>query len=116
MYQVTGDHTYMVHDHKEGVNVLDFENFVDIHQLAELDAQKAECVAYWANEEPAPRAETQAQVRDTCQSWTLRVVRWLIAEGIVEEKWDKALGDLIDSPLLLSLRGESVCANHHVHS
>lgn len=71
VYQVTGDHTHMVHGHKEGVNVLGFGNFADIHQLAELDAQKVERVAYWANEEPAPCAETQAQVRDTYQSWTL---------------------------------------------
>ncbi|ODM14819.1 hypothetical protein SI65_09813 [Aspergillus cristatus] len=104
LYQVTGDHTYMVHDHKKDVNMLCLNSFADIHQLAELDVLKAQMVEYWANQEPASRAESQAQVRDTCQSWIIRVVRRLIAEGIVEWRWDRALKDLIDSPLLLRLR------------
>ena len=30
-------------------------------------------VSYWAQHEPPPRAATQADVRENCQHWTLRV-------------------------------------------
>lgn len=104
VYQVKGDHTYMTYGHRQNINILCSRSFRDIHQLAELDAQKSQRVAYWANQEPPPRAETQAQVRETCQSWVIRVVRRLIAEGIVEQKWDQELQNLIDSHILLNLR------------
>ncbi|OJD21126.1 hypothetical protein ACJ73_07537 [Blastomyces percursus] len=105
VYQVTGDHTFMVYTHRPEVNILNSRTFRDIHQIAELDEPKVQRVVYWVNQEPPPRAPTQAQVRETCQSWTMRVVRRLIAEGIVAPKWEQELENLIDSPVLLSLRG-----------
>ncbi|KAG5296534.1 hypothetical protein I7I48_05378 [Histoplasma ohiense] len=105
VYQVTGDHTFMVFSRRPEVNILNSRTFRDIHQIATLNEQTVQRVEYWANQEPPPRAPTQAQVRETCQSWTIRVVRRLIAEEIVEPKWEQELENLIDSPILLDLRG-----------
>lgn len=105
VYQVTGDHTFMVYTHRPGVNILNSSTFRDIHQVAKLNEQTVQRVEYWANRESPPRAPTQAQVQETYQSWTIRVVRRLIAEEIVAPKWEQELENLIDSPILLDLRG-----------
>ncbi|KAK2779772.1 hypothetical protein FQN52_002370 [Onygenales sp. PD_12] len=98
VYQVTGDSTFMVYAHGNDINELDADGFHDFHQIAELgDESKTGRVEYWANNEPPPRAESQAHAKENCQGWTIRVVRRLIAEGIVHEKWDEALRRLVDS-------------------
>nr|KMM71278.1 hypothetical protein CPAG_07585 [Coccidioides posadasii RMSCC 3488] len=68
VYQVTGDHTFMVYRHQPDINILNSRTFRDIHQIAELNEQKVQRVVYWVNQEPPPRAPTQAQARETCQS------------------------------------------------
>lgn len=54
VYQVVGDHTYMVHGHRQNVNILGSSSFRDTHQLAELDMQKSQRVAHWADREQPP--------------------------------------------------------------
>nr|KMM71408.1 hypothetical protein CPAG_07715 [Coccidioides posadasii RMSCC 3488] len=59
-------------------NLLTSTTFHDVYQLARLAIGRSlNSVAYWANHEPPPRAETHAQVQETCQSWCLRVIRRL---------------------------------------
>ncbi|KAF2470255.1 uncharacterized protein BDR25DRAFT_303803 [Lindgomyces ingoldianus] len=104
VYQVKGDHTFMVYKHKENIDIVNSASFQDIFHLAQLDQSRTQRVQHWVNQEPPPRAASQAEVTETCQSWTLRVICRLIDEEIVQGEWHERLRQMIDSPILLGRR------------
>ncbi|KAF2750671.1 hypothetical protein M011DRAFT_455695 [Sporormia fimetaria CBS 119925] len=104
--QVLGDHTFMTYSHMKDVDVVNDDDFASIYQIAQIpDRATVEMIEQCAASEPPPRAETQAEVRDTCQSWAIRVVARLVEEGVVQDaSWPARLGTYIDSRVLLEHR------------
>lgn len=93
IFQVQGDAIAIHHAHLPDTNILISESYKDSYVIARLDENQAERVGHWASEEAPPAATNQAAVRENCQGWTIRVMRRLVTEGIVEQKWvDIAVG------------------------
>lgn len=87
VFQVKGDAVAMHHAHANNTNVLSSQSYKDSYIIARPTEHQAARVRYWATHEAAPIAPTQAAVRENCQGWTIRVIRRLVAEGIVQQKW-----------------------------
>jgi len=104
VYQVKGDHTYMVYKHRDNIKIFHSASFRDMFHLAQLNENSIQRVRYWAENEPPPRAASQAEVKETCQSWTLRVIRRLVEDGMVHKDWCEKLQRMVDSPVLLGQR------------
>ena len=93
VFQVRGDAVAMQHTHINNTNVLDSQSYKDSFIIARPTEHQAARVYYWATHEAAPSAPNQAAVTENCQGWSIRVIRRLVAEGIVQQKWvDTAVG------------------------
>lgn len=93
VFQVRGDAIAMHHEHLYDTDVLSSESYKDSYIIARPTEHQAARVRYWATYEPAPSAPNQAAVRENCQGWTIRVIRRLVTEGVVQQKWvDTAVG------------------------
>lgn len=86
-FQVRGDAVAMHYAHAENTNVLSSQSYKDSYIIARPTEQQAERIRYWATHETPPSAPTQAAVTENCQAWTIRVMRRLVAEGIVQQNW-----------------------------
>ena len=87
VFQVRGDAVDMHFAHLENEDVLRLEGYNDSYIIARPTEQQARRVQHWANHEEPPSARNQAAVRENCQGWSIRVMRRLVAEGIIEGKW-----------------------------
>ncbi|KAK3326018.1 hypothetical protein B0H66DRAFT_530024 [Apodospora peruviana] len=97
VWQVTGD-----------AELMRFEHFVDVDRFASgclayslllndnLTGAQLARVDEVARSELPPRAKSRAEVTENCQGWTIRVLRRLAAEGIVEESAVKELRGAMD--------------------
>ncbi len=94
VFQVKGDALTMHFAHANNVNVLSSQSYKDSYIIARPTEQQAARVRYWATHEAPPRAPNQAAVRENCQGWTIRVIRRLVAEGIVQQNWVNTAGSL----------------------
>ena len=94
LFQVKGDAVAMHHTHVSNTNILNSQSYKDSYIIAQPTEQQAARVHYWATHEPAPSAPNQAAVTENCQGWSIRVIRRLVAEGIVEQKWVDIAVDL----------------------
>ena len=83
----------MRYTHAKDVNVLSSQSFKDSFVIARPTEDQAARIRYWATHETAPSAPNQAAVSENCQGWTILVIRRLVTEGIVQQKWvDTAVG------------------------
>lgn len=82
-YQVTGDAIGMQYVHADDINITASDDFYDSYVLAQLDTNGSQRLHYWANRERPPSAPTQADVRENCQGWTVRVIQRLVTEGFI---------------------------------
>lgn len=87
VFQVKGDAVAMHYVHVNNINVLSSQSYKDSYIIARLTEDQAARVSYWATHEAAPSAPNQAAVTENCQGWTIRVIRRLVAEGIVQQNW-----------------------------
>lgn len=87
IFQVQGDAIAMHHAHLNNTNILISQSYKDSYIIARLNEHQAEKLRHWADQEAPPGAPNQAAVRENCQGWTIRVIRRLVTEGIVEQKW-----------------------------
>ena len=87
VFQVKGDAVAMHYAHANNINVTISQSYKDSYIIARPTEDQAARVRYWATHEPAPRASNQAAVMENCQGWTIRVIRRLVAEGIVQQRW-----------------------------
>lgn len=95
VFQVTGDATSMSYAHSDqGVDEFASESFRDHFQLAELDARQVAMVRQSVSSESPPSAPSRREVHENCQGWTLRVVRRLVDQGLVGERWLLSLDSL----------------------
>ncbi|KAL2172880.1 hypothetical protein VTG60DRAFT_58 [Thermothelomyces hinnuleus] len=87
LWQVTGDAELMHFEHATGVDKLSSPDFA-WHQVLNKDLSAAQLtkVDAIAREEKPPSAPNRAAVTEHCQGWTLRVVRQLVDEKIVEAR------------------------------
>ncbi|KAL8942321.1 MAG: hypothetical protein Q9211_001438 [Gyalolechia sp. 1 TL-2023] len=86
VFQVKGDAVGMHYVHAE-FDILRSLSYTDSYIIALPTEDQALRVRYWATHEPPPRAPNQAAVTENCQGWTVRVIRRLVEEGIVQQKW-----------------------------
>lgn len=56
----------------------------DIYSIANLSDADAEIVREAAEHDPPPRAASRKEVRENCQSWSVRVLARLAEKGIVD--------------------------------
>ena len=84
-WQVTGDAEFMHFEHAAGVNRMESPDFA-WHQVLSQDLSEGQLlrVDEIARAETPPSAPNRAAVTEHCQGWTVRVVRRLVAEGIVK--------------------------------
>lgn len=87
VFQVKGDAVAMHYNHINNTNVLSSQSYKDSYIIARPTEQQAARIRYWATLEAPPGALNQATVRENCQGWTVRVIRRLVAEGIVQQNW-----------------------------
>ena len=87
VFQVKGDALTMHYAHANNINVLSSQSYKDSYIIAKPTEHQAARIRYWATHEAAPRAPNQAAIRENCQGWTIRVIRRLVTEGIVQQKW-----------------------------
>ena len=87
VFQATGDAIAMTYSPVEDTNLLDSPTYKTSYIIAQLDNEQAARVRFRAVNEPPPSAPNQADVRENCQGWAIRVIGRLVGEGIVEEKW-----------------------------
>jgi hypothetical protein len=87
VFQVKGDALDMQYAHANDINILISLSYKDSYIIARPTEQQAARIRYWATHEAAPRAPNQAAITENCQGWTIRVIRRLVAEGIVQQKW-----------------------------
>jgi hypothetical protein len=85
-WQVTGDAQFMHFEHFADIDIMNAEFFA-WHQVMNSNISEAQVTRIdgIARTEPPPRAETRASVTEHCQGWTIRVLRRLAGEGMVEE-------------------------------
>ena len=84
-WQVTGDAEFMHFEHAAGVSRMESPDFA-WHQVLSQDLSEGQLVRVdeIARAEKPPSAPNRAAVTEHCQGWTVRVVRRLVEEGIVE--------------------------------
>lgn len=87
VFQVKGDAVAMHYAHDNNTNILCSQSYKDSYIIARPTEHQAARVRYWATHEAAPRASNQAAVRENCQGWTIRVIRRLVTEEIVQQQW-----------------------------
>lgn len=87
VYQVKGDAIGMRYIQASDIDPTTSASYKDSFNIAQLTPEWAQRVAYWANNETPPSAQTQAAVRENCQGWTIRVMERLVQEGIVAQNW-----------------------------
>jgi len=85
VYQVKGDAIAMRHQHSASLNLLVSGSFKDAHVIANPNPQQSTRIGHWAVNEPPPSALNQGAVQENCQGWTIRVLRHLVEEGIVQQ-------------------------------
>ena len=84
----------MRHTHANNVNIMGSLSYKDSFIIARPTENQGARVHYWATHEAPPSAPNQAAVTENCQGWTIRVIRRLVGEGIVEQKWVDVAVDL----------------------
>jgi hypothetical protein len=85
VYQVKGDAIAMRHQHSASLNLLVSGSFKDAHVIANPSSQQSTRIDHWAVNEPPPSALNQGAVQENCQGWTIRVLRHLVEEGIMQQ-------------------------------
>ncbi|KAJ5774032.1 hypothetical protein N7457_008928 [Penicillium paradoxum] len=87
VYKVVGDATHMRYQPSaEKVNVAEIGVTASVYTLAVVtdgQARVAELVRQAAEEEPPPRAENRAAVKENCQGWAVRVIARLVKKKVV---------------------------------
>ena len=86
IFQVRGDAVAMHYAHANNTDVLS-SSYHDSYIIAGPTEQEAAKVVYWATCEAPPGAPSQAAVWETCQGWTVRIIRRLVAEGVFQQNW-----------------------------
>ena len=87
VFQVTGDAVAMHYTHANDSDDLNSQSYKDSYIIARPTEHQVARVRYWATYEPVPKAPNQGAVTENCQGWTIRVIRRLVAEGIVRQEW-----------------------------
>ncbi|KAI9799974.1 MAG: hypothetical protein M1825_004345 [Sarcosagium campestre] len=97
MLQVTGDAVHMHYQHAQNVDLFNSSTFRDQFDLG--TATEAQCSQIWsaAHMIVPPQANSQAEVVENCQGWTIRLVQWLVQQGMVSADWIGSLRDLTES-------------------
>ena len=87
VFQVRGDAVTMHYTHIHDTDVLRSHSYKDSYIIARPTEQQAARVRHWATHEVPPSAPNQAAVSENCQGWSIRVMRRLVEEGIVQLSW-----------------------------
>ena len=87
VFQVKGDAVAMHYAHTNNINIMISQSYKDSYIIARPTEHQAARVRYWATHEAPPRAVNQAAITENCQGWTIRVIRRLVVEGIVQQNW-----------------------------
>ena len=96
-WQVTGDAEYMHYDHAGDIDLFNSASFA-WHQTLNSNLSDSDFVTVdrLARSEVPPRAKSRREVTENCQGWTIRLLRRLVAEGIVEQSAVVALQQYMD--------------------
>jgi hypothetical protein len=87
VYQVKGDALQMTYNPAFRVNLLRSITFLDAYVIATPGQAQRDRIEYWAVHEEPPSAPTQSAIFENCQGWTVRVIKRLVDENIVQEHW-----------------------------
>lgn len=96
-WQVTGDAQFMHYEYASDIDIMNAESFA-WHQVLNpnISTVQAARIDGIARTEPPPHAESRASVTEHCQGWTIRVLRQLAREGVVEDTAVSALQQYMD--------------------
>ncbi|KAH6623099.1 hypothetical protein F5144DRAFT_353082 [Chaetomium tenue] len=85
-WQATGDAQFMHFEHAADIDPMNAESFA-WHQVMNSDISEVQVtrIDEIARSEPPPRAESRATVTEHCQGWSIRVLKRLAVEGMVEQ-------------------------------
>ncbi|KAI2607856.1 hypothetical protein GGR54DRAFT_404606 [Hypoxylon sp. NC1633] len=94
VFQVKGDAVHMHYQHAPSLNIFESASFHDHYVLAQLNKDGLAQVDCVANTQPPPEARSQAEVKENCQGWTVRVLRELQSVSIVSKEWVDKVEDM----------------------
>ncbi|KAI9755128.1 MAG: hypothetical protein M4579_004394 [Chaenotheca gracillima] len=96
LMQVEGDAVYMDYTHAPSVDQFQSDTFQDQFDLGKITETQRSQIWTAAHQIAPPRAATQAEVVENCQGWTIRLVEWLVQQGMVEPRWIESLRGIMD--------------------
>ena len=94
--QVSGDVLFMHHLHDPDFDIFGSPSFKDQFDLGTVMGMQRAQIWAAAHEIAPPRAASQAQVIENCQGWTIRLVQWLVQQGMVEPRWIESLSGMTE--------------------
>jgi hypothetical protein len=96
MMQVKGDAIYMHHLHAQDTDLFQSESFRDQFDLGTVSETQRNEIWAAAHQIVPPRADSQAQVVENCQGWTIRFVQWLVQQRMVSSAWIESLRNMME--------------------
>lgn len=97
VWQVTGDATFMIYQAIEEADVIRAPDHHTHYALADgLTATEEDLVDRVAHDESPPYALDRRSVRENCQHWTMRVIRRLAEQGLVDQRKVDAMERLVE--------------------
>lgn len=93
--QVKGDVLHMRHRHAQGIDIFRSDSFRDHFDIGIVTETQRNQIWTVAHQLAPPKADSQAQVVENCQGWTIRFVLWLVQQGIVNPTWIESLRNMM---------------------
>lgn len=93
--QVKGDVVHMHHLHAQDINIFGSDSFKDQFDLGIVTETQRNQIWTAAHQLAPPQADSQAQVVENCQGWTIHLVQWLVQQGIVNPAWIESLRNMM---------------------
>lgn len=75
----------MSYHHSREINIFRSASYNTSYRLADVNDEAI--VKRCAEAQPPPQAPDRRSVTENCQGWTVRVLKSLQLEGVIDEKW-----------------------------
>ena len=93
--QVKGDVLHMRHWHAQDIDMFGSDSFRDQFDIGIVTETQRNQIWTVAHQLAPPKADSQGQVVENCQGWTIRFVQWLVQQGIVNPTWIESLRSMM---------------------
>ena len=93
--QVKGDVLHMRHWHAQDIDIFGSDSFRDQFDIGIVTETQRNQIWTVAHQLAPPKADSQGQVVENCQGWTIRFVQWLVQQGIVNPTWIESLRNMM---------------------